>query len=191
MALRKHEEGPVAGKSRPVEACELSEQPLCPVSRNRLPEPLSHDDAHARLRGLGRDGCDGEQWGVMPAPLPLHALDVGAVSHEEEPIASPSRPTPGEIHTVSRCRPLARRRANTLRPALVLMRLRNPWSRLRFKFDGCFDVNDMDSSSATLQRIFHYMDRARCCQSHRALEHLSSRSDHQHNGRLPFPRPQP
>lgn len=181
----------MASESRSVEACELSEQPFGPVSRNRRPEPLSHDDAHARLRGLGRDGCDGEQWGVMPAPLPLHALDVGAVSHEEEPIASPSRPTPGEIHTVSRCRPLARRRANTLRPALVLMRLRNPWSRLRFKFDGCFEVNDIDGSPATIQRIFHYMERTGTCQSRRAVGHLAVKSRREHDDRLRFPRSQP
>lgn len=42
-----------------------------------------------------------------------------------------------EAQTLSRARPLARRRASTLRPPLVLMRFRNPCSRLRFRLDGC------------------------------------------------------
>lgn len=40
-------------------------------------------------------------------------------------------------YTVNLARPLARRRASTLRPFLVDIRLRNPCSRFFFKFDGC------------------------------------------------------
>src|SRR5262245_24496514 len=40
-------------------------------------------------------------------------------------------------YTVRRARPLARRRANTFRPFLVLIRLRNPCSRFFFRFEGC------------------------------------------------------
>lgn len=40
-------------------------------------------------------------------------------------------------YTVNLARPLARRRASTLRPFFVDMRLRNPCSRFFFKFDGC------------------------------------------------------
>lgn len=40
-------------------------------------------------------------------------------------------------YTVSRARPLARRRAITLRPFFVLIRFRNPCSRFRFNFEGC------------------------------------------------------
>lgn len=40
-------------------------------------------------------------------------------------------------YAVSRARPLARRRAITLRPFFVLIRFRNPCSRFRFNFEGC------------------------------------------------------
>ena len=40
-------------------------------------------------------------------------------------------------HTVKRARPLARRRAKTLRPSFVFMRRRNPWVFLRFSLEGC------------------------------------------------------
>jgi hypothetical protein len=40
-------------------------------------------------------------------------------------------------YAVSRARPLARRRAMTLRPFFVLIRFRNPCSRFRFSFEGC------------------------------------------------------
>ena len=40
-------------------------------------------------------------------------------------------------YTVSRARPLARRRAITLRPFFVLIRFRNPCSRFRLSLDGC------------------------------------------------------
>lgn len=45
-------------------------------------------------------------------------------------------------HTVNRARPLARRRARTRRPFLVLMRFRKPCSRFFLRFDGCRNVND-------------------------------------------------
>ncbi len=45
--------------------------------------------------------------------------------------------------TVSLTLPFFRRRARTFRPFLVLIRLRNPWSRFLFKFEGFRDVNDM------------------------------------------------
>jgi hypothetical protein len=40
-------------------------------------------------------------------------------------------------YTVRRVRPLARRRAKTFRPFLVLMRFRNPCSRFFLRLDGC------------------------------------------------------
>lgn len=50
-----------------------------------------------------------------------------------------------DAYTVKRARPLARRRAKTFRPFLVLIRLRNPCSRFFLRFDGCWDVKDMQS----------------------------------------------
>src|SRR5215472_16548324 len=40
-------------------------------------------------------------------------------------------------YTVNRVRPLARRRAKTFRPFLVLIRLRKPCSRFFLRFEGC------------------------------------------------------
>jgi hypothetical protein len=40
------------------------------------------------------------------------------------------------LHADRRLRPLALRRASTLRPPLVAMRARNPWRRLRTSRDG-------------------------------------------------------
>src|SRR5262249_21301498 len=40
-------------------------------------------------------------------------------------------------YTVNRARPLARRRAKTFRPFLVLIRLRKPCSRFFLRFEGC------------------------------------------------------
>jgi hypothetical protein len=52
----------------------------------------------------------------------------------------------GKDQTVRRARPLALRRAITFRPFLVLMRFRNPCSRLRLRFEGCLKVNDIAHS---------------------------------------------
>ena len=54
-----------------------------------------------------------------------------------------------KTYTVRRARPLARRRAKTFRPFLVLMRFRNPCSRLRLRLDGCLKVNDIALSLST------------------------------------------
>jgi hypothetical protein len=55
-------------------------------------------------------------------------------------------PSGRKDQTVRRARPLALRRAMTLRPFLVLMRFRNPCSRLRLRFEGCLKVNDIAHS---------------------------------------------
>jgi hypothetical protein len=67
-------------------------------------------------------------------------------------------------HTVSRTRPFALRRARTFRPCLVLIRLRNPWSRFRFSFDGCLYVNDMSPlppDERSQEKTTHYMSETR------------------------------
>lgn len=48
-----------------------------------------------------------------------------------------ARPSIGSDYALSRARPLARRRAMTLRPFLVLIRFRNPCSRFRLSLEGC------------------------------------------------------
>ena len=47
--------------------------------------------------------------------------------------------------TVNLCRPLARLRAKTRRPAFELIRARKPWVRLRALLDGCRIVEDISN----------------------------------------------
>ena len=74
----------------------------------------------------------------------------------------------GKNQTVRRARPLALRRAITLRPFLVLMRFRNPCSRLRLRFEGCLKVNDIAHSFSrdhfSMKRP-HYRGVTEGCQS--------------------------
>ena len=74
----------------------------------------------------------------------------------------------GKNQTVRRARPLALRRAITFRPFLVLMRFRNPCSRLRLRFEGCLKVNDITHSfsrdHSSLKRP-HYRGGTGGCQS--------------------------
>ena len=74
----------------------------------------------------------------------------------------------GKNQTVRRTRPFALRRASTFRPFLVLMRFRNPCSRLRLRFEGCLNVNDIADSFSrnhfSMKRP-HYRGGARGCQS--------------------------
>jgi hypothetical protein len=62
-------------------------------------------------------------------------------------------PTAGRNRqTVSRLRPLRRREARTARPALVLIRTRNPWVFLRRRLFGWY-VLFIDSSRDPLQTL--------------------------------------
>ena len=74
----------------------------------------------------------------------------------------------GKNQTVRRARPLALRRAITFRPFLVLMRFRNPCSRLRLRFEGCLKVNDIAHSlsrdHSSMKRP-HYRGGTGGCQS--------------------------
>lgn len=70
--------------------------------------------------------------------------------------------------TVSRCRPFFRRRARTFLPFLVLIRLRNPWSRFLFKFDGFRYVSDMALFSFqpfSYERVILWVNRMRVKQN--------------------------
>ncbi len=79
----------------------------------------------------------------------------------------------GKNQTVRRARPLALRRAITFRPFLVLMRFRNPCSRLRLRFEGCLKVNDIAHSLSrdhfSMKRP-HYRGGTGGCQSTCALQ---------------------
>lgn len=72
----------------------------------------------------------------------------------ERPGISGIRPK-DDRYTAKRARPFARRRARTFRPFLVLMRLRNPWSLFRFRFEGCLNVADMKRLQCSQNRLHH------------------------------------
>jgi hypothetical protein len=64
--------------------------------------------------------------------------DAVEVSASRQPASPCPRPSPGRpVHqTVSRLRPLSRRRFSVRRPARVRMRFRKPWVRARLRFLG-------------------------------------------------------
>jgi hypothetical protein len=96
----------------------------------------------------------------------------------------------GKNQTVRRARPLALRRAMTLRPFLVLMRFRNPCSRLRLRFEGCLKVNDIAHSFSrghfSMKRS-HYRGVMEGCQSkyHRVWAEKLSNRNPQHTDLAP------
>src|SRR5213594_782377 len=96
----------------------------------------------------------------------------GLVIVRSLPESHPPRRTRSETsrnvaHTVSRARPLARRRANTFRPPFVLIRFLNPCSLFLFKFEGSLKVVDMAALLPTnpAYKTQHYMSRPSVCQS--------------------------
>src|SRR5439155_7005954 len=76
--------------------------------------------------------------------------DRGAVTKEILGAGGAGRNHRSPSQTVSLCRPLARRRARTLRPPLVFILSRNPCVRFRAKFEGCRIVPDMRNLPADL-----------------------------------------
>lgn len=92
----------------------------------------------------------------------------------------------GKNQTVRRARPLARRRAMTFRPFLVLMRFRNPCSRLRLRFEGCLKVNDIARSFSRNQFSIkrpHYRGVIGGCQSMRTGTAFVRESQNRHHHR--------
>ena len=65
--------------------------------------------------------------------LAVDALELGT-PRQAAPLGATLRAH--DPQTVSRLRPLSRRRLSTRRPARVLMRARNPWVRARLRFLG-------------------------------------------------------
>lgn len=64
----------------------------------------------------------------------VRSVEIPFVANALERI-DPSR-SPSDGHTANRCRPLRRRRAKTARPALELIRIRNPWVFFRLRLFG-------------------------------------------------------
>jgi len=89
-----------------------------------------------QLSGISaREQMENEVPATERAPL---AIDTLKVSAAREPARAPARCARCGIHayTVSRLRPLSRRRLSKARPARVLILPRNPWARARLRFFG-------------------------------------------------------
>jgi len=107
--------------------------------------PFVPDRAHMagsiRLRGE-------EVLGAGPERLRrLRATDAALISQDALSGLNPVVRVAGQVaeaaraargQTQRRARPLARRRARTLRPSAVFIRARKPWSRLRFRLLGWY-----------------------------------------------------
>src|SRR4030095_15558834 len=89
------------------------------VARDGVLARAAHGEPNARRLGRSPPQHD-ERRAIDPAASLEERREFRAGVH---PLASRKAPR----YTVSRLRPLARRRLSTLRPPFVLMRSRNPW----------------------------------------------------------------
>ncbi len=106
----------------------------CATNFARHTEPKAW--AFLQLSAVGaREQMEHEVPATKRAPLAIDTLEVSAA---REPARAPARCARCGIHayTVSRLRPLSRRRLSKARPARVLILPRNPWARARLRFFG-------------------------------------------------------
>lgn len=139
------------GDRRPQPDYNINGGPLQPETAERFPRdaldpvPL-HSVARQSLRdhqtqmpyGLhGLQPVDREEPAAAPSALLEHLLET---TGSAEPVDSPESlrflENGGKTQTARRTRPLARRALITARPALVFMRARKPWVRLRLVTEG-------------------------------------------------------
>ena len=118
----------------------LSNQPFSPVSVDRVAELARGDDAEPDTRGRARREQQSEKPGRDARVGLEHPGELASTSHSlglaERVRRQGSRRYDDE--TVSRLRPLARRRLSTSRPFLVAIRVRKPcvlarWRRFGWK----------------------------------------------------------
>src|SRR5207244_7907903 len=108
----------------------------------------------------------GEQRARHPPAFLEDQPDRGAVAKEMLGAGGTGRIHRSPSQTVSLCRPLALRRASTLRPPLVFIRSRNPCVRFRAKFEGCRIVADMQNLPTKLAGAAAFDQAAAATQSH-------------------------
>jgi len=121
VAPVKEDQGPGNGRQKiPVEADQFAQPPLEQGSPDMGADSPRYDDT--RPQGLGRFGMKDEGHGFSG--------DADALLENSAKRPPPLQPPAGgegdHRQTVSLFLPLARRRARTLRPALVFMRDRKP-----------------------------------------------------------------
>ena len=122
---------------------ELAHQALGPVPPDRPSDPARRDDAQPAPVQTVRKREQNEITAVDADTLPLHAEELPPAPDPVEPgkipihvCAPPLCAAQTRQETERRFRPLARRRLRTSLPVFVLMRLRNPWVRLRRRLFG-------------------------------------------------------
>ena len=120
----------------------LPDQPLDPIAHHGVTHPGADGDAEPACPSRRRSLDDHEAPTVPPLPLSLQLQELptppqpdrirkgSGARHGNQPGCF------GGMETVSRLRPLARRRFNTARPVGVAMRARNPWVRIRRRLLG-------------------------------------------------------
>jgi len=125
------------------------------IAANRgLIDTLGYRDAEAPLAGVGNNPCVQTKAGArnafslaehglefgrgaqMRAAREIEMISKGRGSHGPSQSITMRRKIAAQGQTQRRARPLARRRARTLRPSAVAMRARKPWSRLRLMLLG-------------------------------------------------------
>ena len=119
---------------------ELAHQPPHPVAGHRPADVPAGGNAEAR-DPIVTSLRDDHKTGTRPAAAdPLQAEKLGALADamclRESLVVARLQGCFGGMLTVSRLRPLARRRFSTCRPAGVAMRARNPCVRLRRRLLG-------------------------------------------------------
>src|SRR3954451_22611385 len=121
----------------------LSEQALHLVAIDRAAHLARHRDAQTGAvgglpRGRAREAVEDEEAVADRPTLAIDALELRA-ARKAPALRAPADGARQAVHrgqTVSRLRPLSRRRLSVRRPARVLMRARNPWVRARLRFLG-------------------------------------------------------
>jgi hypothetical protein len=111
---------------------DLSYQSFSAVSLNRTAELLGCCHAQPPNRHLVRSHKQRAKPGMNPRPRFIDRLKLCVTP---DPLTRPEC-QPYSLLTVSRFRPLARRRFSTRRPFLVLMRTRNPCAVFRWRVLG-------------------------------------------------------
>ena len=129
-----------------MSAEEFADEPPYAVACRRVADPAAGGYPEPGRTGLPLAREHDEVCGHPAAPVALENEELAALAQAMRP-GEPPRSTrtvaglfqPGcfaGMVTVSRLRPLSRRRFSTLRPPGVAIRARNPWVRLRRRLLG-------------------------------------------------------
>lgn len=134
LACHAHELDP-GGKALAAGPVRLTEPPARAVAKNRAADLTAYRKSD--LPGPVPPAPEHDQRRLLDAFSPLHHSSELSIPPEPfapgKPHERPTAWTSRHRYTAIRLRPFARRRLRTLRPALVLIRTRNPWVRLRFR----------------------------------------------------------